>query len=307
MNTLNKSILNTAKNLGASLLLAAALIPQAQANTFDEMLAGPEFNDMTSVLALLSKQPLEKIDQALAEGKSYSEIAQTYGIDKHVLIDTTVASQKTLLDALVSTQALSDDEASTMLSEIKKEAEYEVDVKQVDSIQLLATLVNLPIDKLEAALDQGQSIAEIAAAQNISPETVINAFIQEETAQIENEQRAGLISEEDALAELQELPATVRVMAELTTESPQRISANALNMSEETLMQKMAEGKTIKQIAQAQGVDVETIITQINASETALLQKLLDYGLMSATEYEEELSFLQKDTQALINETSSML
>jgi len=59
-------------------------------------------------------------------------------------------------------------------------------IEWVDWFAVVAGALNLEVEQLSAALDQGQSVAEIARANNIESQLIVNAIVDAERAMIED-------------------------------------------------------------------------------------------------------------------------
>lgn len=83
-----------------------------------------------------------------------------------------------------------------------------------------AEALGLSVDELRAELENGQTIADVAAAQGVDVQTVIDAMVAEAEAHVAEEVESGELSQEEAdqkLADLEE-----RITASVNGERPER-------------------------------------------------------------------------------------
>jgi polyhydroxyalkanoate synthesis regulator phasin len=83
-----------------------------------------------------------------------------------------------------------------------------------------ATALGISVDELRAAIEQGQTIAEVAAASGIDVQTVIDAMVAERAARLDESVAAGELTQEEADQKLAD--ATTRITDEVNNGRPQR-------------------------------------------------------------------------------------
>jgi ribosomal protein S20 len=79
-------------------------------------------------------------------------------------------------------------------------------------------------------------------------------------------------------------------------------AARALNLSEDDLRAQLRDGKTIAQVAQAQGVDVQTVIDAMVAEATARIDQAVQEGDLTAEEANERKANLEERITTLVDE-----
>jgi ribosomal protein S20 len=79
-------------------------------------------------------------------------------------------------------------------------------------------------------------------------------------------------------------------------------AAQALNLSVDDLRSKLEGDKTIAQVAQEQGVDVQTVIDAMVADATAHIDQAVQEGKLTADQANERKSNLQERITKLVNE-----
>ena len=79
-------------------------------------------------------------------------------------------------------------------------------------------------------------------------------------------------------------------------------AAKALNLSVDDLRSKLGDNKTIAQVAQEQGVDVQTVIDAMVADATAHVDQAVQDGKLTADQANERKANLQERITKLVNE-----
>jgi ribosomal protein S20 len=79
-------------------------------------------------------------------------------------------------------------------------------------------------------------------------------------------------------------------------------AARALNLSEDDLRAQLRDGKTIAQVAQTQGVDVQTVIDAMVAEATARIDEAVQEGDLTAEEGNERKANLEERITRLVSE-----
>ena len=192
----------------------------------------------------------------------------------------------------------------------------------------VAAALNMSVADLQAAIDGGQTLTEIATAQGVDIATVQTALNAARTdamkAQLADKVAAGDLTQEEADAMLQRMesgdlfdkggrgdfggqwngPAGKRggpndgFGAESFSQLPaetQSAVATALNMSVEELQAAIDGGQTLTEIATAQGVDLATVQTALNAARLdAMKTQLADKVAAGEITQEQADAMLQR-------------
>lgn len=145
----------------------------------------------------------EQLWEALDAGQSLADLAVANGSDAQTVIDALVAEENAFIDELLADGDISEAEADEWRSEVVLEAEDFVNASGtmllgVDWFGVAAETIGLDDDALWDAIDNGQSIAEIAEANGSSAEAVTAAILQAEQAFIDELLVAGDITTEEA-------------------------------------------------------------------------------------------------------------
>ena len=137
------------------------------------------------------------------------------------------------------------------------------------SSTVAAEAIGITEDELRAALEDGQSIAQVAEANGVDVQTVIDAMVAAATERLEA-----------AIAELPERMAEVVEREGLPDRGPGGpgrghfgagldAAAEAIGIESEELRTALRDGSTIAEVAEANGVDVQTVIDALVADAEA--------------------------------------
>ena len=153
------------------------------------------------------------------------------------------------------------------------------------ALSAAAEAIGISEDDLRTALEDGQSIAAVAEANGVEVQVVIDALVAEATSRIDEAVADGRI-EQDRAEELKaDLPDRMAEVVEreggvhhggpggrghiaLST------AAEAIGISEDDLRAALADGQSIADVAEANGVDVQVVVDALVAEVTERLEEL---------------------------------
>ncbi len=171
---------------------------------------------------------------------------------------------------------------------------------------------------LTTALQNGQSLADVASAQGVDVQNVIDAIVAADTAKIQADVDAGTITQAQADQRLANLTAHV---TDMVNRVPGRggpggpggpgapglhaedltAAAQALGMSEADLTTALQNGQSLADVASAQGVDVQNVIDAIVAADTAKIQADVDAGTITQAQADQRLANLTAHVTDMVN------
>ena len=176
------------------------------------------------------------------------------------------------------------------------------DALWVDWFEVAARTLNMDIEELFDALDQGQSIAEIAVSNNVDNQTIVDAIVSEEQAMIEKGVTDGFFSQKEAdewLADLPEIAAHFVKDSNGCTDVEMiegvdwfDVAAQTIGIDEESFWSAIDQGQTVAEIAQANGADSQAVIGAIIQAETEMVNQEVASGLVSQADADEWLAEL---------------
>ena len=180
---------------------------------------------------------------------------------------------------------------------------------RADRLATAAEAIGISTDDLRAALKGGQSIAEVAEANGVEAQTVIDALVAEATTRLE-----GLLAElPDRVAE------AVNRTGPPDHEGPGQggpgqggrrgpgleAAARAIGISVEDLRTAVKGGDTVAEVAAANNVEVQTVIDALIADATTHLHQAVADGRLSEADAAERAADLSERITAMVNGTMS--
>jgi predicted DNA-binding protein YlxM (UPF0122 family) len=151
----------------------------------------------------------------------------------------------------------------------------------MQNLASVATALNMSEADIRTQLDSGKSLADIATAQNVSVQSVVDAVVADMRAHVATEVASGEITQTEADAKLADVVAHATDMVNGVRPagmpegmaggmggrgpSPESITAIAkvLNVTEAQLQTEVQSGKSLADIAAAQNVSVQSVIDAV--------------------------------------------
>lgn len=160
-----------------------------------------------------------------------------------------------------------------------------------------AEALGITEDELRAALEDGKTIAELAGEQGVDVNTVIDAMVAAATEDL-REHVTAIVNGEAPLGG----PGRGGhhggrgVAARLDT------VADALGITEDELHDALEDGQTIAEVAEANGVDVQTVIDALVAEAKTHLDEKVAEGDLTQAEADERLTEITDRITEMVNE-----
>jgi cell division FtsZ-interacting protein ZapD len=150
----------------------------------------------------------------------------------------------------------------------------------------VAEAIGISTDDLRAALRDGQTLAEVAGANGVDPQRVVDDLVDNGTARLEAAVAAGRIDQAAADQRKAGLPerAADLVNGELERDAHRdprrsaaiRAAAEAIGIDADELRDALRDGQTIAHVAEANGVDPQDVIDALVARSTERITKLVN-------------------------------
>jgi hypothetical protein len=179
--------------VGGGAAAAVLLVPEP-ARAEDPPAAG----DCPAPLAHLADAigiPLEDLRAALRDGRTLAEVAEANSVDPQVVVDAMVARGTARLDAAVAAghidQATADSRKARLPEVAADVVSGELDrgdrstrARRAAAVATAADTIGVSVEDLRAALREGQSVAEVAEANGVEPQAVVDALAARATDRI---------------------------------------------------------------------------------------------------------------------------
>jgi hypothetical protein len=161
----------------------------------------------------------DELRAALEDGQSIAQVAEAEGVDVQTVIDALVANGTERLEEAIA--ELPDRMADLVHREgLPDRGRPGGFHHRGPGLDAAADALGITEDELRTALQDGQSIAEVAAANDIDVQTVIDALVADATAHIDEEVAEGDLTEEEAATRKANL--VERITAMVNGERPER-------------------------------------------------------------------------------------
>jgi prolyl-tRNA editing enzyme YbaK/EbsC (Cys-tRNA(Pro) deacylase) len=150
----------------------------------------------------------------------------------------------------------------------------------------LADVIGISTDDLRAALRDGQTLAQVAEANGVDPQRVVDVLVANGTERLDAAVASGRIDQETADERKASLPdrAAALVNGELERRAHRhprhaaaiRTAAEAIGIDAGELRAALRDGQTIAQVAEANGVDPQDVIDALVARSTERITKVVN-------------------------------
>ncbi len=145
-----------------------------------------------------------------------------------------------------------------------------------------AKILGLDVATLKQELGNGKSIAEVAQTRGLDGRSVTNWLIAQEQAFITAQKRQRLISFEEAEEWREETTVVTPFIVKLGYQKPECVALKTIGIDEQTFFTDLGRGKPIKEIAIDCNVNPQTVVDAITTSENALVDHLLQSGIIES-------------------------
>jgi hypothetical protein len=172
-------------------------------------------------------------------------------------------------------------------------------VHRAERLSVAAEAIGISEDDLRSALEDGQSIAQVAEANDVDVQTVVDALVADATEHLE-----------DAIEALPERMAEV-VEREGLPERPRHhrhlfgagldAAAEAIGIESEELRAALRDGSTIAEVAEANDVDVQAVIDALVADAEAAIDQRVEEGRLTEEEAADRKADLPERIEALVH------
>ncbi len=183
------------------------------------------------------------------------------------------------------------------------------------NVAAIASVLKLTEAELKTQVQSGKTLAQIATAQGVSVQSVVDVLVADMQAHIADEVTSGEITQAQADTKLAGLTAKVTEM--VNTVRPARgegmrggpqgggknvaAIASVLKLTEAELKTQVQSGKTLAQIATAQGVDVKLVIDAIVADVKTHIADEVMSGEITQAEADTKLAGLTAKVTEMVN------
>lgn len=206
-----------------------------------------------------------------------------------------------LVPSIASAQETDATEATAEDRQERREARRAAMLETLESIGLSS-------DALTAGKAAGQSLAEIAEAEGIGRADLVDGLVAAAETRLDEAVASGSLSEEEAAEKLATLADKIddrvdREPRDRAVRAAERVSnlADALGVSVEELRAASAEGQTLAEIADSQGIAEADLVDALVADATERVTTAVDEGRIDADRADEKLAELTERVTERVN------
>ena len=181
------------------------------------------------------------------------------------------------------------------------------------SLASVATVLKMTEAELKTQLDAGKSLADVAKAQGVNVQSVIDVIVTEVKAHIADEVKSGEITQAEADAKLADV--TTKVTEMVNSVRPGDMGgrghggpakslasvATVLKMTEAELKTQLDAGKSLADVAKAQGVNVQSVIDVIVTEVKAHIADEVKSGEITQAEADAKLADVTTKVTEMVN------
>lgn len=176
-------------------------------------------------------------------------------------------------------------------------------------VRITAEMTGLGEDQVVAALEDGRTVAEIAEAQDVDPQEIVDAALAEAASRLQEAVEHGRLTEERM----------DQMLERLAEELPQRLDqpwqpggprgmlldqfgegfwsiydavAEALGMTPENLFVKLHDGQSVAEIAEEQGVEMEEIRDAVEDARVEMRKQAIEQAVENGRLSQEQADWL---------------
>ncbi len=176
----------------------------------DDFGADTYFSTLMEVLGLEE----DALFDALDAGKTIAEIAKDQDVAVQAVIDALVKSEKAFIEEMVADGYISQTDANEWIADLEKQITFDVNYTYPDAYSIAAKILNVSVEDLWSAVDEGKSIADVAKDKGVDSQRIIDAIVKAEKDYVQAQADADLISETEAKIWTAELEDYAKSMVE---------------------------------------------------------------------------------------------
>ncbi len=176
----------------------------------------------------------------------------------------------------------------------------------------LADILGISGEDLASQLRDGATLAEVAEANGVATQTVIDYLVEQGQARIDAALEAGRITEEEAAEKSAGLveKAEARVNGEFSKRGHGKRGhkgakletlSEVLGLEQDELRTELRSGATVADIAEEQGVSVDAVVDALVADMTERVEAAVEAGRMSEEEAAEKLEGAEDKATDFVN------
>ncbi|WP_246011191.1 hypothetical protein [Brevibacillus nitrificans] len=278
--------------------------------------------DKNEELLSLLKLDAAKLSEELKAGKTLAAIAEAQGVDEDDVIALLVKQHEDKLAEAVKagklTQEQADKQSENTADRVKEQIEKTHQERGFgkgfgfggyDKNEELLSLLKLDADKLSEQLKADKSLAAVAEAQGVAVDDVVALLVKQQEEKVAEAVKAGKLTQEKADQLSEKASEQVKAMVESTHQDRGHGKGMGfgfgknedllalLKLDETKLAEELKAGKSLAEVAQAQGVSEDEVVALLVKQQKEKLAQEVEAGKLTqenADKRSEELEAFAK-------------
>ncbi|MDF2682269.1 MAG: hypothetical protein K0R47_3459 [Brevibacillus sp.] len=263
--------------------------------------------DKNEELLSLLKLDAAKLQEELKAGKTLAAVAEAQGVDEDDVIALLVKQQEEKLAEAVKAGKLTQEQADKMNENAADRVKAQLENTHqgiggfgfgYEKNEELLSLLKLDAAKLQEELKADKSLAAVAEAQGVSTDDVVALLVKQQKEKLAEAVKAGKLTQEQADKMNENATDRVKAMVESTHQDRGHGKGMAfgfgagnneellalLKLDEAKLKEELTAGKSLAQIAEAQGVDEGDVIALLVKQQEERLAEAVTAGKLTEEE-----------------------
>ncbi|MED4586328.1 hypothetical protein P9578_26605 [Brevibacillus choshinensis] len=265
--------------------------------------------DKNEELLSLLKLDATKLQEELKAGKTLAAVAEAQGVDEDDVIALLVKQQEEKLLEAVKAGKLTQEQADKMNENAADRVKAQLENTHqgrgpggfgfnYDKNEELLSLLKLDAAKLQEELKADKSLAAVAEAQGVDEADVIALLVKQQEEKLVEAVKAGKLTQEQVDKMKEKATDRVKAMVESTHQDRRHGKGMAfgfgvgknedllalLKLDEAKLKEELTAGKSLAQIAEAQGVDEDDVIALLVKQQEERLAEAVTAGKLTQEE-----------------------
>ena len=184
---------------------------------------GMRGSSLVDATAEVTGLTVEDVIAALQEGQTFAQIAEEAGMAPQAIVDAFLTDREAALDDAVADGRLTQEQADQMLEEMAERISERLEQPwtphpskrgQMDGrggmrgsslVDATAEVTGLTVEDVIAALQEGQTFAQIAEEAGMAPQAIVDAFLTDREAALDDAVADGRLTQEQADQMLEEM------------------------------------------------------------------------------------------------------
>ncbi|MEJ8548469.1 hypothetical protein [Brevibacillus borstelensis] len=274
--------------------------------------------DQNEDLLKLLDLSADELKAELKAGKSLADVAKEQGVSVENVVKLIAEQEEAQLAEAVKVGKLTQQQADKMKENAAERIQKMVESTHQDKgfgprgfvffkSEELLKLLDLSQEELETELKAGKSLADVAKAQGVSVEDVVSLIVKQQEEQLAAAVKAGKLTQQQADKMSENAAERVQKMVESTHQDKgfgPRVFGffkseellKLLDLTAEELQTELKAGKSLAEIAEAQGVDTDEVAALLTKQRANQLSEAVKAGKIT----QEQADKLQADLEQSI-------